>query len=103
MPYIALARQDKTYRNISDALGRLRIDHQYFSTYANTYTSECIADKKRKGSVKVAKKIHIQLITFNFYFLLCLFISGWLLNKRRLSLSRESMTMQLFPKDHLTI
>ena len=28
---------------------------------------------------------------------------GWLLNKRRLSLSGESVTMQLFLKDNLTI
>ena len=56
--YIGLARQDKIYRNISDALGRLRIDHKYFSIYANTNTSECIADKKRKTSVKEAKKLH---------------------------------------------
>ena len=52
-----LARQDKIYRNISDALGRLRIDHKYFSICANTNTSECIAEKKRKGLVKVATTI----------------------------------------------
>ena len=31
-PYIALARQDKIYRNISDALGRVRSDHEYCET-----------------------------------------------------------------------
>ena len=58
-PYIALARQDKIYRNISDALGRLRSDHKYFGIYPNTNTSQCIAEKKRKGSVKVATTIYI--------------------------------------------
>ena len=37
-PHIALARQDKIYRNISDALGRLRLDHEYLSIYPNTNT-----------------------------------------------------------------
>ena len=58
-PYIALVRQDKIYRNISDALGRLRSDHEYFSIYPHTNTSQCIAEKKRKGSVKVATTIYI--------------------------------------------
>ena len=31
--YIALARQDKIYRNISDALGRLRSDKRYFQDF----------------------------------------------------------------------
>ena len=58
-PYIALARQDKIYRNISNALGRLRSDHEYFSTYPKTNISQCIAEKKRKGLVKVATTVYI--------------------------------------------
>ena len=62
-PHIALARQDKIYRNISDALGRLRSDHKYFSIiytiYPNTNASHCIAEKKRKELVEEATKIYI--------------------------------------------
>ena len=51
-PHIALARQDNIYRNISDALGRLRSDHEFFSIYPNTNTSQCIAEKREKGRLK---------------------------------------------------
>ena len=51
-PYIALARQDKIYRNISVALGRLRSDHEYFSMHPNNNTSQCIAEKMRMDPLK---------------------------------------------------
>ena len=47
-PYIALARQDEIYRNISDTLGRLRSYHKYLSIYPNTNTPQSIAEKKEK-------------------------------------------------------
>jgi len=62
-----------TYRNISDALRRLRSDHEYFSLYPNT--SQWIGEKI-KLSVKVVTTIWITTnfrITFHFYFLLRLF------------------------------
>jgi len=61
------------YRNISDALRRLRSDHEYFSLYPNT--SQWIGEKI-KLSVKVVTTIWITTnfrITFHFYFLLRLF------------------------------
>ena len=52
-PYIAFARQDKIYRNISDDLGRLRSGNEYFSIFPNNNnTSECIAEQMRKDRLK---------------------------------------------------
>ena len=74
--------------------------------YMAALTHQSALQKKEKKDGERSKKITFTThfsITFHFYFLLRLFISGWLLNKRRLSLSRESVTMQLFLKDNLTI
>ena len=72
--------------------------------YPNTNTSQCIDEKKEKVRLNKQQQFtyatHFS-ITFHFYFLLRFFISGWLLKKRRLSLSGESMSMQL--EDNLTI
>ena len=49
-PHIALARQDKIYRNISDALGRLRSDHKYFSISQRKHiTVHCRKKEKTVG------------------------------------------------------
>ena len=77
-PHIALAWPDKIYRNISDALGRLRSDHEYFSIYPNNNTSQCIAEQMRKDWLKQQQQFKYTTnfsTTFHFYFLR-LFISS---------------------------
>ena len=61
--------------------------------------------EKGNSLVKVATTIYICKSFQNYHSLLLslrFFISGWLLNKRRLSLSGESLTMQLFLNDNLS-
>ena len=89
--YIAIARQDKIYRNISDALGKTKYISRYIGhtreaqvrPWISKFISQHITVNRRKNkiqSVKVVTKIWISTnftITFHFYCLLRLFMSNF--------------------------
>ena len=90
------------YRNISDALRRLRSDHEYFS-FIPTHHRE-LEKKEKKRSVKVVTTIWFTTnfsITFHFYFLLRLFISNFKIipgYHTSINLFTTSMTAESFVK-----